>query len=231
MEGYLRLALLFIAAAIIFLILYESYNRRRVKPSQFTAEDVSIRGRADEILGLRDIEPVMHIEEQENDRPWPTATVTINQPVESKPKTKPKLADDFLILSIVAKPDTTFSPQDLLQSIAATGMQFGDMNIFHYAVPSEQGSEKLFSLASATEPGDFNLERMDDFSCKGLTLFTNLPAVPDPEVAFEIMLKTAEQLVDDLNGELRAGMRTVWNEETLQQYQQKVLKYQSMKHA
>jgi cell division protein ZipA len=227
MEGYLRLALLFIAAAIIFLILYESYNRRRIKPSlSNTADAASMKSRADEILGLHALEPTMHLEQEVD-------TTPTTAPATTKPMLPPKtpMADDFLVLSVVAKPEASFVSYDLFQSIAATGMQFGDMNIFHFAVPSEHGSQKLFSLASATEPGEFNMDSMGDFTCKGLTLFTNLPRVPDPEVAFELMLKTAEQLADDLDGELRAGMRTPWNEETLQQYQQKVLKYQSMMHA
>jgi cell division protein ZipA len=228
MEGFLRLALLFIAATIVFLIIYQSYDRKRGKPLSF--EDKSDPHFHDKVLGLDKLDslPPMHFELDE-----PQFQPVVVKTVEVKPAPPPakKLADDFLILTVAARNNNKFASYDLLQSITATGMQFGDMNIFHYAVPSEQGSQTLFSLASATKPGDFNLDRINDISVAGLTLFTNLPAVNDPEQAFELMLKTAEQLADDLDGELRDSSRAVVTPGILQQYHQKVAKYQSMKQA
>jgi cell division protein ZipA len=222
MEGFLRLALLFIAATIVFLIVKESRNRHRVRP--LNHEESQSYLHADKILGLDTLEPTIRLEDIRRE---PMEEVVVITPPPA-PAPRKKVADDFLILTVAAKPDSKFGSYDLLQSITATGMQFGDMNIFHYAVPSEQGSQTLFSLASATEPGDFNLDRINDISCAGLTLFTNLAAVPDPELAFDLMLKTAEQLADDLDGELRAGTRNAWNADTLKHYKQKVSQHQTM---
>ncbi|MES2217033.1 MAG: cell division protein ZipA [Pseudomonadota bacterium] len=226
MEGYLRLALLLIAASIVFLILYQSYSRQRIKPLSFSDTDALFH--ADKILGLDMLEtiPQVHFEINEPD----LGPVTVKPAPPPVPK-KPPVADDFLILTVTAKANHKFASYDLVQSITATGMQYGDMNIFHYAVPSEQGSQTLFSLASATKPGDFNLDRIGDISCSGLTLFTNLPAVANPELAFELMLKTAEQLADDLDGELRADTRAIFTAETLKRYHLKVAQHQTMKQA
>lgn len=136
-------------------------------------------------------------------------------------KENPEL-NDILSISVFAKPSANFSSYDLLQAITGTGMQFGDMNIFHYY---SHDSQKLFSLASATKPGYFNLDQIGDFSCIGLTLFMDLKAVEDPSHAFQMMLTTAEQLADDLEGELRASPQRIWNDAVLNEYQNKILQY------
>jgi FtsZ-interacting cell division protein ZipA len=44
-----------------------------------------------------------------------------------------------------------------------------------------------------------------------------------------LMLVSAEQLAEDLNGELRAGTRKPWTEEAYQYYRNKVSQYQLTK--
>jgi cell division protein ZipA len=146
--------------------------------------------------------------------------VAVPQP---QPKASIDIADNLLIMSVAAKPDQQFAAYDLLQAISATGMQFGDMNIFHYVVSDEKGPLTLFSLASSTKPGNFNLDQMGNFSCLGLTLFMNISAVPDPEKALELMVDTAKQLAEDLDGELRAGYKVPWTDGVLQEYRKAVI--------
>ena len=133
------------------------------------------------------------------------------------------LMQDLVIISIVAKPNQPFASYDLLQAISATGMKFGAMNIFHYYSPASMEKKPLFSLASATEPGEFDLNQMGNFSCSGLILFMNSQQVPDKRKAFTLMLETAEQLAEDLQGELRSGTRSPWNETIKQQYLDKMV--------
>lgn len=136
-------------------------------------------------------------------------------------------AEDLLIVHVIAKNGGYFAAYDLLQAISTTGMQYGPMNIFHYYDEASSGKVSLFNLASATEPGEFDLDHMGDFSCAGLTLFMNMRQVPDPMEAFEIMLVTAEQLADDLEGDLCAAHRMPWNEEIMKYYQDKIMNYQN----
>ncbi|GEM_PF-6874337 len=132
--------------------------------------------------------------------------------------------DAFLSLSVLAKSGSRFESYDLFQAISAAGLKFGEMNIFHYH--DAKTMKTLFSLASATKPGDFNLDRMGEFSCHGLTLFMDLNSVADPKRSFQLMLETAEYLTDDLDGELHAAPRKPWNENFSEQYQQKIARYQ-----
>ena len=141
-------------------------------------------------------------------------------------KSPEHFAEDFLIIHVIAKNGGYFASYDLLQVISTTGMQYGPMNIFHYYDEASSGKVSLFNLASATEPGEFDLDHMGDFSCAGLTLFMNMRQVPDPMEAFEIMLVTAEQLAEDLEGDLCAAHRIPWNEEIMKYYQDKIISYQ-----
>jgi cell division protein ZipA len=212
MEAYIQLGLLLLASIFLALILFETWmKRRRYKVADISLKDLRSRP-VDQVikeancsLSLAPSEPVLQA----------TSSLTT-----SKKEMDP--ANPILVLSVLAKPNTRFASYELLQAITATGMQFGEMNIFHYYLPSNEGRKALFSLASATKPGEFNLDNMGDFSCVGLTLFMDMRETTDVEFAFNLMLKTAEQLADDLDGELRAGVHTPWNAQVLQQYQQNI---------
>ncbi len=134
---------------------------------------------------------------------------------------------NLLVLSVMAKKDNLFESYDLLQAISATGMQFGEMNIFHYYQSTAVGKVALFSLASANKPGEFDLNNIGDFACNGLMLFLDMAQVPDPQYAFKLMLETAERLAEDLDGSLRADPMTLWNEKIAWQYHQKIMQYKT----
>lgn len=210
MEEYLRVGLLLIAALILFFILFEAWLRRR----RFKVVDASVLKLNQTGSNHHFIEPSCTISMPTTEKPVDTVASSQSENVDF---------DDFLILSVLAKPGSHFGSYDLLQTISATGMHFGEMNIFHYYSSIEDKKSKLFSLASATKPGDFDLDRIGDFSCKGLTLFIDLSRVLEPGLALDLMLKTAEQLADDLDGELYAGPNKPWSAELLQQYKQRIL--------
>lgn len=133
------------------------------------------------------------------------------------------IKDDFIVINVIAKNNGHFASYDLLQAISATGMQYGAMNIFHFVEDSPKGNTLLFSLASATEPGEFDLNNVGGLSCAGLTLFMNIARVPDPGDVFVLMLETAEQLAEDLDGELRAAPNIPWSDDVFHHYENKIV--------
>lgn len=141
-----------------------------------------------------------------------------------KPKSTQEIMDhpDLLTLSIMARNGSHFASYDLLQAISASGMQYGPMNIFHYYQGIGDNKITLFSLASANEPGEFDLNQIGDFSCSGLILFMKISQAPDPHTAFQLMLDVAEQLAEDLDGEVKADPRTPWSSEISSEYQEKI---------
>lgn len=138
------------------------------------------------------------------------------------------IKDDFIIINVIAKNGEHFASYDLLQAISATGMQYGSMNIFHFIEESPRGKLTLFSLASATEPGEFDLNNVGNLTCAGLTLFMNISRVPDPGDVFILMLETAEQLAEDLHGELRAAPNIPWSEDIYHHYENKIVNHQKL---
>lgn len=203
MEDYLRYGLLLLAALILFLILLEAWLRqRRIKAAT---------------LSSTQNQPVPMQRHVVEDAPG----CTIKLAPTEKPATM--TLNNLLVLSVFAKPNCHFASYDLLQTILATGMQFGEMNIFHYYLDTEQGRTVLFSLASATKPGDFDLDHIGDFSCIGLSLFMDLNEAIEPEFAFNRMLEVAQQLAEELDGDLYAGPRRPWNEELLAQYRERIM--------
>lgn len=220
MEEYLRFGLLLLGALILFLIVLESVmRRRRLKSAAFSASDLNYSA----VSRTVQLEPSCAINLPVTEEPMKITQQTQH----SEPLDK---AENFIVLSVFAKPNSHFASYDLLQAISATGMQYGEMSIFHYYLDTEAGRVTLFSLASATKPGVFNLDRIGDFSCLGLTLFMDLSSAIEPEFAFNKMLATAEQLAEDLDGDLYAGPRKPLTSEVLQQYRQRIEQYRFVKN-
>lgn len=145
---------------------------------------------------------------------------------QSKPCSDKKICEDnLLVLSVMAQPGKRFASYDLLQAISAAGLKFGDMNIFHYTWPDTNYGIRIFSLVSAEEPGEFNLDAIGDFSCPGLMLFMDPANLPDPDAAFNIMLEKATQLAEDLDGVLCADRGTPWTSDISLAYRNKVAQF------
>ncbi len=208
MESYVRPGLLLISVGallfVVFTLVEDWYRRRRdTRAVQKMLQDTE---QFDFTLGVEE-------------KAAPVNTVEQN-------KTPPahQGRDELLVLSVMAKPGQYFGSYDLLQAITAAGLKYGDMNIFHYYLDNTENKEPLFSLASVAEPGEFAMDQMGDFSCPGLVLFMQPALLDQPEMAFDLMLETANQLAEDLGGDLRADPKTPWNAETAHRYQALILK-------
>jgi cell division protein ZipA len=91
---------------------------------------------------------------------------------------------------------------ELLQALLAAGLRYGEKQIFHRHEHKSGKGAVLFHLASANAPGTFELAKMGGFSCPGLSFFMVLNNKIDNALAFETLLDTANQLAEDLGGEL-----------------------------
>jgi len=131
----------------------------------------------------------------------------------------------FLSIYILAEHNRPFVGYELLQALLSSGLRYGDMNIFHRYERIHGRGTPLFSLASATEPGTFDLNRMGEVSCQGLCLFMDLSGVRDPIMAFEKMIDTANQLVDDLGGEIRDQNGQIFTIDSLNTYREQVRRF------
>lgn len=108
-----------------------------------------------------------------------------------------------IMLFLLAKENRQFAGYELLQTVLAAGLRFGEEQLFHrHQFPNGQGPV-LCSLAAATALGTFDLQNMGAFSVRGLCLFMKTSKNPgiDKE-RFSIMLETAKQLSEGLDAHL-----------------------------
>jgi len=130
-----------------------------------------------------------------------TAVEELDQPIPLHQTTPVK--KDIIVLYLIAPPKQPYMGYELLQAVLAAGLRYGEMDIFHYYKQQADGEDKiLFSLASAVEPGIFDMANIGSVSCVGLSIFMNPAGNNDPTETFELMIETAQQLVNDLGGQL-----------------------------
>jgi cell division protein ZipA len=113
--------------------------------------------------------------------------------------------EKIVSLYLLARDHHLITGADLLQATVSTGMEYGDMNIFH-RVP--EGTEQpVFSLANATRPGEFARDAWNTFETQGVVLFLTLPGPAYALDAWDSMLATARRVAEILHAELLDGER------------------------
>jgi cell division protein ZipA len=134
------------------------------------------------------------------------------------PIRKPEM---FVVIYVLAL-DEPFSGQGLLEVLLNSGMTFGEMDIFHRL--DDHGAQ-LFSLASAVEPGVFDLSSLDQFSTPGVTLFMRVHELAAPLEVLDSMLSVANTVAQELNGEVRDETRSVMTPQTIEHCRQTLAEF------
>lgn len=109
--------------------------------------------------------------------------------------------DQIVTLFLLARDNHVISGADLLQAAIKTGLEFGDMEIFHRLA---EGSDRpVFSVANAVKPGYFDRNAWNTFETDALALFMALPGPLLALDAWDAMLATARRLAEILNAEVQ----------------------------
>lgn len=127
----------------------------------------------------------------------------------------------FVVIYVLAL-DEPFLGQGLVEVLLNSGMTFGEMDIFHQL--DDQGAQ-LFSLASAVEPGTFNLATLDQFSTPGISLFMRVHELEAPLQVLDSMLSVANRVAQELNGEVRDETRSVMTPQTIEHCRQSLTEF------
>lgn len=112
---------------------------------------------------------------------------------------------EVITLNLAADPGRPYAGYELLQTLLTAGMRFGEMSLFHRHEKKTGVGSILFSLAACTADGSFELTKIGEFSCNGLVLFMKPRDVSFPSEVFELMLKTADQLIQSMGGKVLNG--------------------------
>lgn len=124
-----------------------------------------------------------------------------------------------VMMFLLAKENRHLAGYELLQTVLAAGLRFGEGHLFHRHQHANGQGPVLCSLAAATASGVFDLQNIGAFSVRGLCLFmqTSGNSTIDAE-RFAIMYETAKQLSDGLDTHLLDDQRRPINNDSLARY-------------
>ncbi|PKG85690.1 cell division protein ZipA [Colwellia sp. 75C3] len=146
-------------------------------------------------------------------------------PVTAPEKRKTKLEPQVIILSVVMPANQQMFGAALLPSLLTLGLKYGEMNIFHRHEDSAGNGRVTFSLANIMNPGSFDLDSMETFATRGVSLFMTLPNAGDSLAVFEQMLNGAKQLAQEFNAQVIDDKRNVMTKQTEQHYLGKIREF------
>ncbi|GAB3277241.1 hypothetical protein GCM10027297_13300 [Parahaliea aestuarii] len=152
--------------------------------------------------------------------------------LEADPKPEPQhsaqahlprdIASEVFMLNVVARDPQGFRGDDILQILLACGLRFGDMSFFHRHEHDTGKGPIQFSVANMLQPGVFDIDRMEDFTTKGLVFFVTLPGPDDMMKAYDYMLETAQAVARNLKGDVLDETRSVLTRQTLEHARQQI---------
>jgi cell division protein ZipA len=135
--------------------------------------------------------------------------------------------EKIVSLFLLARDNHLITGADLLQATVSTGMEFGEMDIFH-RVP--EGSDRpVFSLANAAKPGHFERDAWNTFETTGLALFMTLPGPVYALDGWDAMLATARRIGELLNAELLDDQRNAFTRQREAQIREEMRDYDRRK--
>jgi cell division protein ZipA len=135
--------------------------------------------------------------------------------------------DEIMTLFLLASDNRTIIGSELLQATVSTGMEFGDMNIFH-RLP--EGSDKpVFSLANAAKPGHFERDEWNTFETTGVALFMALPGPINALDGWDAMLATARRMAEILHADLLDDERNPFTRQREAQVREEMREYDRRK--
>lgn len=132
----------------------------------------------------------------------------------SEPVANRSIPPEVIVINVLARNGSKFGGTELVEAFLRNGLKFGDMNIFHRIQPASK--EVQFSVASAVEPGTFDLSAMEGFKTPGVSFFMRMPGPGQPLEVFEDMLAVTRDVAASLGADLKDEQLSVMTSQTIQ---------------
>lgn len=149
----------------------------------------------------------------------------LEQPPSPESTTTSKGASDqpqeVLVMHLMAEKDTTINGQKLLDAALAEGFRYGAMKIFHRHQNDDGSGPVLFSMASAVNPGTFDLKSMGEINIPGITIFMALDDLEDPVSSFDLLIKVVDNISGALLLNVQDETRSSMTKQTIDHYRQR----------
>jgi len=133
----------------------------------------------------------------------------------------------LIILYIMSPKGHVFTGEGIHAVMTSAGLKHGEHKIYHYM----QDNQAVFSIASAVEPGFFELSQLKSISTPGLALFLQLPGPLECRKALNSLLEIGKRLADALSGDLCDENRSVLTQQTISHIKDKVDVYRLKQQA
>ena len=181
-------------------------RRRTVKPAPETAEKVPTADASGTVDWLDTLEP--------------------EEPLESDAPEHGRLPrganTHVFILYVVAQAEEGFAGTDILETLLACDLRFGDMDFFHRHERASGRGPIEFSVANMMRPGVFDIDNMEPLQTRGLMFFVTLPGPADMLKAFDYMYETAKVVAKSLGGDIQDETRSMINRQSLEHMRQQI---------
>lgn len=149
------------------------------------------------------------------------------EPIEAEaPIIEPGRADSIVTLRFIPNENEIASDKVIL-ALRSAGLKHGRYGIFHKHA-SDLDDDPLFSVASLTEPGSFDLSRLSETRIPGMSFFMVLPGQGDPVERFDQMVSTARNLARELRGELRDEKGSSWSIQRERYVREEIIEYRDL---
>lgn len=150
----------------------------------------------------------------------------LSSPAASSKESVDTVAQDVLVIHLVAAKGQTLSGDALLKASTDIGLRYGGMKIFHRHSSSDGSGPVLFSMANLVNPGTFDLNTIQSIKTAGVTFFMALDDLPDPLAAFDLMVDATRSLADQLGLNMMDESRSSMTTQTIDHYRQRAKKAQ-----
>lgn len=145
----------------------------------------------------------------------------------SKAKPVPKGPPDKIVTIRFVPKSHELDGDAAVSALADAGLKHGRYGIFHMHA-GEDDSETLFSVASLTEPGSFDLSNVGTIA--GMSFFVALPGDADPVESFDAMVEIARRLARDLDADLFDDRGSSWSIQRERYVREELIRYR-LQHA
>ncbi len=150
---------------------------------------------------------------------------SVEQPssfVEAEEKKEPQDTLEVIILHVHCVGDEPFVGTKLFDSMQQNGLLYGEMDIFHRHNDMSGTGKVLFSVANMMQPGTLRHDNPETFTTKGISFFMTLPCFGEAEQNFKLMLKTAQQIADDLGANVLDDQHNLMTPDKLAHYRNQI---------
>lgn len=211
--------------------LIDSYSTPEVPKAQTYSEKTIAAEKEQEIELEVPSFSTKSLDEVEEIAPVVTESV-IEEPVaEPEPEVEQEVPLEVIVLNVHCAGEEAFVGTKLFDSMQQNGLIYGEMDIFHRHADLSGTGKVLFSVANMMQPGTLKHDDPAEFTTKGISFFMTMPCFGDAEQNFKLMLKTAQQIADDLGANVLDDARNLMTPNRLDSYRAQIQQFKAAQQA